>query len=166
MSSLSIRESSPDTDSSPVLDDGYTTAITALESEFGELITHFHRVVIENANRLSAGMLPSAYKAFTTIVRYESSTASTLAEVLMMDKGQLSRTVRELEELGLIQRAPDPADGRSTLLSPTEDGLRRLAEARRPLEGALLRTLGAWELDDIHTLTTLLHTLTTAARHG
>ena len=163
--SAAIHQSAP-AEGLPGLDEARLTAISALESEFGELITHFRRVVTENANRLSPGMLPSAYKAFTTIVRYESSTASALAEVLMMDKGQLSRTVRELEELGLIQRTPDPADGRSTLLSPTEDGLRRLAEARRPQEGALLRTLGAWELDDIQTLTTLLHTLTSAARHG
>lgn len=155
-----------DTTSTPVLDEERVTAITALESEFGELITHFRRVVMETANRLSPGMLPSAYKAFTTIVRYESSTASALTEVLQMDKGQLSRTVRELEELGLIQRAPDPEDRRSTLLSATADGLARLAAARRPQEGAMLRRLAHWELDEISALTDLLHRLTAAAREG
>ena len=58
-----------------------------------------------------------AYKVFTTIVRRESITASALTEHLLMDKGQLSRTVRELEQLGLIERRPDPDDGRSSLLS-------------------------------------------------
>lgn len=150
----------------PVLDEERLSAITALESEFGELITHFRRVVMENANRLSPGMLPTAYKAFTTIVRYESSTASALADVLQMDKGQLSRTVRELEELGLIQRAPDPADRRSTLLSPTADGLERLALARRPQEGEMLRQLGSWSTEDITGLTALLNRLTAVAREG
>ncbi|MGM7680488.1 MarR family winged helix-turn-helix transcriptional regulator [Microbacterium sp. A94] len=148
------------------LDEERITAITSLESEFGELITHFRRVVMENAERLSPGMLPTAYKAFTTIVRLESSTASTLADVLQMDKGQLSRTVRELEELSLIERTPDPADRRSTLISATTEGLERLAQARRPQEGRLLRSLGAWELEDIKTLSTLLHRLTASAREG
>ncbi|MGM7699772.1 MarR family winged helix-turn-helix transcriptional regulator [Microbacterium sp. A84] len=155
-----------DTSSIPVLEEERVTAITALESEFGELITHFRRVVMDNANRLSPGMLPGAYKTFTTIVRYESSTASTLTDVLQMDKGQLSRTVRELEELGLIQRTPDPADRRSMLLSATEDGLTRLAVARRPQEGAMLRRLADWELDDISTLTALLHRLITVTREA
>ena len=79
-------------------------------------------------------MLPGAYKVFTTIVRRESVTLSALAEALMADKGQISRTVRELEELGLISRTPDPADGRSSLLSPTPEGLERLAAARAPQE--------------------------------
>ena len=52
----------------------------------------------------------------------------------MADKGQICRTVRELEGLGLITRTPDPEDGRSSLLSP---------------------------IDDILTLTRLLHALTT-----
>ena len=55
-----------------------------------------------------------------------------------MDKGQLSRTVRELEHLGLVQRAADPEDGRSSLLSPTAEGLERLADARRPYESSLV----------------------------
>jgi DNA-binding MarR family transcriptional regulator len=91
-------------------------------------------------------------------------TASALAETLQMDKGQLSRTIRELEELGLIQRTPDPADRRATLISPTQDGLERLAAARRPQEGAMHRALAPWPVDDIRTLTTLLRRLTAAAR--
>ena len=148
------------------LDEERLTAITGLESEIGELITHFRRVVMENAERLSPGMLPTAYKAFTTIVRHESSTASTLAEALQMDKGPLSRTVRELEELTLIERTPDPADRRSTLISASAAGRERRAQARRPQVGRLGRRRGAWELEDIKTLSTLLHRLTAAAREG
>ena len=49
-------------------------AVRALEAEFGELITHFRRVITENANRVSPGMLPGAYKIFTTIARCEMVT--------------------------------------------------------------------------------------------
>lgn len=136
-----------------------TEAVRALEAEFGELISRFRRIISENATRVSPGMLPGAYKVFTTIVRRESITQSALAESLMTDKGQLSRTVRELEQLGLVQRTPDPSDGRSSLLSPTPYGLERLADARLPQEHTLVTVLEAWDVEDIHNLTRLLHAL-------
>lgn len=141
-----------------------TDAVRALEAEFGELVTRFRRVLAENAERLSPGMLPGAYKVFTTIVRRESATQAALAEHLLVDKGQLSRTVRELEQRGLVQRTPDPADGRSSLLSPTDEGLRRLHAARAPHEDVLLHTLADWPLDDIRELTRLLRALSKADR--
>ncbi len=137
-----------------------TVAVRALEAEFGELINRFRRIITENANRVSPGMLPGAYKVFTTIVRRERVTLSALAEALMSDKGQISRTVRELEQLGLIERTPDPDDGRSSLLSPTTEGLERLAAARAPQESTLVDALEEWSLDDIRNLTRLLHALT------
>ena len=143
-----------------------TEAVRALEAEFGELINQFRRIITENANRVSPGMLPGAYKVFTTIVRREGITLSALAETLTADKGQISRTVRELEQLGLVQRTPDPDDGRSSLLSPTPFGLERLAEARRPQESLLITALDAWAVDDIDNLTRLLHALTTGEAPG
>ncbi|HYI51132.1 MAG TPA: MarR family transcriptional regulator [Microbacterium sp.] len=137
-----------------------TEAVRALEAEFGELISRMRRVLADNAQRVSPGMLPGAYKVFTTIVRRESITLSALSESLMADKGQISRTVRELEGLGLITRTPDPEDGRSSLLSPTPEGLTRLAAARAPQESVLLDTLDAWSVDEIRSLARLLHALT------
>lgn len=136
-------------------------AVRSLESEFSALITGFRRLLMENATRVSPGMLPGAYKVFTTIVRRESVTQSALAEVLMADKGQISRTVRELEQLGLIARTPDPSDGRVSVLSPTAEGLERLAAARAPQETVLLGALEQWPVEEIHSLTRLLHALTT-----
>lgn len=135
-------------------------AVRALEAEFGELITQFRRVILENAHRLSPGMLPGAYKVFTTIVRREHITISALAETLMADKGQISRTVRELENLGLVVRTPDPTDGRSSILAPTAEGLERLAAARDPHASALSDSLESWDIADIERLAHLLHALT------
>lgn len=141
-------------------DEARAEAVRALESEFSELITRVRRVIAENAHRVSPGMLPGAYKVFTTIVRRESVTLSALADSLMADKGQISRTVRELEDLGLVSRTPDPSDGRSSLLSPTPLGLERLALARAPQEGILMESLESWPVEQIRDLTRLLHALT------
>lgn len=141
-------------------------AVRALEAEFSELITHFRRLITENAHRVSPGMLPGAYKALTTIARCEQVTASALAERMLMDKGQVSRTVRELEDLDLIERTPDPSDGRSSLLRLTAHGTERLAAARVPQEGMLMRTLQDWNITDIGNLTRLLHALGAGVRPG
>jgi DNA-binding MarR family transcriptional regulator len=141
-----------------------TEAVRALEAEFGELINRFRRLISENANRVSPGLLPGAYKVFTTIVRREGITLSGLAESLMADKGQISPTVRELESLGRVQRTPDPDDGRSSLLSPTPFGLERLEQARAPQESLLVDALESWPMDDILNLTRLLHALTVDER--
>ena len=55
-----------------------TAAVRELESEFGELITRFQRVISEIANRVSPGLLPGAYKVFTTIARRDGVTLSTV----------------------------------------------------------------------------------------
>jgi DNA-binding MarR family transcriptional regulator len=137
-----------------------TDAVRALEAEFGELITRFRRIIADSAHRVNPGMLPGAYKVFTTIVRLESITMSALAEMLLMDKGQLSRTVRELEALGLVARTPDPTDGRASLLSPTAEGLERLAAARNPNENGLIDVLADWDVADISRLAEYLRALT------
>ena len=146
--------------SDPEVREARTEAVRALEAEFSELIGRMRRIMADNAQRVSPGMLPGEYKVFTTIVRRESVTLSALAESLMADKGQISRTVRELEGLGLITRTPDPDDGRSSLLSPTPEGLERLAAARGPQETVLLDRLEAWSVDEIRDLARLLHALT------
>lgn len=136
-----------------------TAAVRALEAEFSELISGFRRVLSENANRVSPGMLPGAYKVLTTIARKEQVTLSGLADCLMADKGQISRAVRELETLQLVTRTPDPDDGRSSLISPTDFGVERLAFARAPQEDMLLKALDAWSLADIENLSRMLHAL-------
>lgn len=141
-------------------------AVRALEAEFGELITHFRRIITENANRVSPGLLPGAYKIFTTIARCERVTVSALSERMLMDKGQVSRMVRELEDLGLVERSADPTDGRSFLLELTPLGTERLSAARLPQEGMLLRTLSDWSLTDIGNLTRLLHALASGVTPG
>lgn len=153
-----IREDGAMTEVDP---DGQRAAsVRELEASFGELITHFRRLVMHNADLVSPGMLPGAYKVFTTIARNEGMTVSVLADRMMIDKGQMSRTVRELEALDLIERTPDPTDRRSSVLALTPHGLARLAAARIPQEGMLLETVHDWETTEIDNLSRLLRDLT------
>lgn len=145
-------------------EDGRVDAVRALEVEFTSLATRYRRIIAERAERLSPGMHPGTFKVFTVIARHAPVTLSWLVDELSVDKGQLSRAVRELERLDLVERAPDPDDGRSSLISPTVDGLERLANARAPRERLLGDVLADWQLDDIQRLTQLLHALNAGAR--
>lgn len=136
-----------------------TQAVHAVEAAFAELMAHVRRIISANANRVSPGMLPGAYKVFTMIADHGPTTSRAIAERLFIDKGQLSRTVKELEDLGLIGRTPDPSDGRSQLLEATAEGRRRLEQARAPQEHGLAKALEQWEVDDVRRLADLLHAL-------
>jgi DNA-binding MarR family transcriptional regulator len=141
------------------LDEDRREAVQALESSFSELMTVFRRFVSEAAERVSPGMLPATFKALSVVSRFGPLTLSALAERLAADKGFLSRSISELEDLGLVTRTPDPNDGRSRLISVTEVGHERLAEARAPHESRLYDAMADWSVTDIRHLSTLLHAL-------
>lgn len=160
---MARRTDPPGSDAAPESSRARAQAVRALEGEFGELVTRFRRIIVESAHRVSPGLLPASYKVLTTIARCDGVTVSTLAERMLADKGQISRSVRELEQLGLVARTADPSDGRSSRLALTHEGERRLAAARLPHEGLLQEALRNWEVHDIENLTRLLHALTTDA---
>ncbi|UWF77135.1 MarR family winged helix-turn-helix transcriptional regulator [Microbacterium neungamense] len=141
------------------LDPEREEALHALEDEFSALFARVRRMYLEYAARLAPGLSPAAYKLFSAIAAAGQARPSELSERMMADKSQVSRMVRELEGHGLIERMPDPADGRSSLLRPTEDGLRRLTAVREGDEQRLRNSLRSWSLDDIRNLARLLHAL-------
>lgn len=134
-------------------------AVRALESAFGELMVEFRRVYAQAAESVSPGMLPGTFKVLSSIQRAGSISVSGIAERLTADKGQVSRSVTELEELGLVERTTDAADGRIKLITVTEEGLARLERARLPYEGRLSESLADWPLESIEKFTELLHAL-------
>ncbi|MFF0909189.1 MarR family winged helix-turn-helix transcriptional regulator [Microbacterium enclense] len=142
-----------------VASDERREAVQALEGSFSELMTVFRRYVSEAAERVSPGMLPATFKALSVVSRFGPLTLSALAERLAADKGFLSRSISELDELGLVTRTPDPADRRSRVIAVTDEGHARLAEARAPHESRLFAAMADWSIDDIRHLSTLLHAL-------
>jgi DNA-binding MarR family transcriptional regulator len=62
---------------------------------------------------------------------------------LKLDPGTVSRLVSRLERLGLVQRAPDPADGRKHRLTLTRRGEALNAQIRGTVEAAVIEALEA-----------------------
>jgi DNA-binding MarR family transcriptional regulator len=154
------------TNPSPVLEDAHAQAMRVLEIEMSGLVARFRQAVRDAADRLSPGLHPGAYKAFVTIALRGPITSSALAELLLVDKSLLSRTVRMLEELALIERTPDPTDGRSSLLSTTGSGRERLQSLRAAHQSPIMDRLATWPLEDVQRLAVLLHALGTGDQPG
>ncbi|MEM1414726.1 MAG: MarR family transcriptional regulator [Myxococcota bacterium] len=67
----------------------------------------------------------------------EGSRATELAARAGMTKQAMGRLVDEVERIGLVERSPDPADGRARLVRPTREGRRFYRVARKCIDEAL-----------------------------
>lgn len=135
-------------------------AVQGLERAFAELMNEFRLLYARAAESVSPGMLPGTYKVLAHIRRVGSVTVSSIADHMTADKGQVSRAVTELEELGLVARTVDPDDGRIKLITVTAEGESRLAAAMQPYEGRLSEVLDEWPIDSITRFTEMMHALT------
>lgn len=79
----------------------------------------------------------------------EGTRITTLAERMEMTKQGAGQLVRELEELGVVERLPDPSDGRAKLVCFTPRGREAMLDGIRVLrqtESALAEELGRAEM--------------------
>src|SRR4029453_11231872 len=79
-------------------------------------------------------------------------TPSELAEIERVKRPSMTRTLGCLEREGLVERMPDPADGRSALGSFTAAGRERLRRLRRRKNAYLARRLRQLPEEDLATL--------------
>jgi DNA-binding MarR family transcriptional regulator len=115
--------------------------------------------VVRTARRLrqeaagEAGELtPTSAAALATVERHGPLTPSELAEIERVKRPTATRTLRVLGDAGLVERAPDPEDGRSALVSLTPAGRERLRRLRGRKNAYLARRMRGLPEADIETL--------------
>ncbi|WP_026481832.1 MarR family winged helix-turn-helix transcriptional regulator [Agromyces subbeticus] len=138
-------------------------AIAEVEQQFGRL---FHRVRANwkrYATQLHPDLQPLGYKVVSTLVSRGPAHAGALAEELHTDKSVLSRQVRMLEELGLIESRVDERDARARLLAATPVAIERVNAIRRENQAELRERLGTWEPQEIEKFAELLGRLSDSA---
>jgi DNA-binding MarR family transcriptional regulator len=129
------------------------TAAPTPENDLGELAARLRLAITRTARRLrqEAGtdLSPSQTAALATIDSNGPLTPSELASLERVQRPTATRIVARLEEKGLVERAADPADGRSFIVSPTAQGrtlLRKLRTRKNAYLARRLRGLGAEEV--------------------
>jgi DNA-binding MarR family transcriptional regulator len=85
-----------------------------------------------------------------------------LAELLEVDQSVASRHVSDLEAQGLVERTPDPRDGRSRHVRLAPDGERLSQATHTHVRQRLAETLDTWTDEEIADLSALLARLRTS----
>lgn len=90
-----------------------------------------------------AGMTATDYALYSIVQVTSPVTPTRLSEVIGIPLQTVSRMVRELEDLGHVDRVPNPEDARSTLLSLNEKG----REIRKRAEPFFRKTMDQLEVE-------------------
>jgi DNA-binding MarR family transcriptional regulator len=92
--------------------------------------------------------------------------ATELAERVWLDASTISRHLRTLDEQGHVVRAPDPDDGRATLLAVTKSGRRLVDQAREERLEQFATALKDWSDADRTDLIRLTRQLADSLEHS
>jgi DNA-binding MarR family transcriptional regulator len=120
-------------------------------SQLSTAIVRTARVLRQDA-AAEAGLGAGTTAALASIKRDGPLTPSELAEIERVKRPSITRTLACLDRQGLIERTPDPADGRSSLVSISAAGRERLALLRRRKSAYLARRLEALDPEEVATL--------------
>jgi DNA-binding MarR family transcriptional regulator len=121
-----------------------------------DLAIRLRLTIARTARRLrqEAGseLSPSLGSALASIDRYGPITPSELAARERVRRPTITRVLGRLEDAGLVERAADPADRRSSLVRPTPSGRALLEEQHTRKDAFLAARLASLGPEDRATL--------------
>ena len=120
-------------------------AIRGLEHEIGRLLRRIRRGLAERAALVDPALGATAYPLLATLAEFGPRRAADLADLFALDKGAVSRVVRQLLDLGLIAKSPDPDDGRASILTVTPKAKERLAAVAESRRNDFDAQLSQWD---------------------
>lgn len=121
-------------------------------------VTKLFQVARARAGVVEEGVEPPTYGILFTLERGPLR-LSDLSTCVHTEISTTSRQVTALAKAGLVEKVPDPEDGRAQLLRVTDAGHATMARLRARRDDWLAGLLADWEPDDVHTLATLLRRL-------
>lgn len=142
------------------------TAIATVERQLGVLLETVRVSLRDHAERMHPELLPTGYKVVGLLVRRGPLHPGAVADRLSADKSLVSRTVKQLEELGLLTREPDPADRRACFLVATPEAVRRFDEISAADQRALDERLRDWDQEEMSEFGRLLAKLNQSFAQG
>lgn len=131
----------------------------ALERELTVLLRRARANQGEMARQVHPDLESSAYGILVRLDECGRQRATELAAYIGIGKATMSRQLRALEELGLVAREPDPADGRAWLVTLTQEGHDRVARVRQARRARYAGRLADWDPREVAELARLLHRL-------
>jgi DNA-binding MarR family transcriptional regulator len=128
------------------------TTLTETAARLRMAIVRTSRRLRQEAAGAAGQLTPTAAAALATVERHGPLTPSELAEIERVKRPSATRTLGALADAGLVERAPDPEDGRSALVSVTAEGRERLRRLRGRKNAYLARRMRDLPDDDVAAL--------------
>jgi DNA-binding MarR family transcriptional regulator len=100
------------------------------------------------------------------ILRDRQGSMSDLATYLGLDKSTVSGLVDRAEKRGLLQRTPNPLDGRGVDVAPTAEGIRLAEQGAAEVAEALAPLIGSLSPHEARRLTALLERMLGSVSNG
>lgn len=97
----------------------------------------------------------ASYLLLRTLDEFGPMDINGLAASLGLDPSTAGRQVCVLKDAGLVQRSPAPEDRRRSIITPTDEGLRRMETVRVLRTENLADLLDGWSQGDLVTLGTM-----------
>lgn len=130
-------------------DDRHATAILSVEDSISTLSRKLQLIVRNAASAVDPSLQPVSYRLLRTIQRCGTVQASVAADMLVVDRSVISRQVRQLEDLGLVETRTDPDDGRARILALTEEGNRRMRSVNPTNRTIMHGLLSSWSAEEL-----------------
>jgi DNA-binding MarR family transcriptional regulator len=104
------------------------------------------------------------WRLLALIVAHAPARASDIADLLFMDKSQMSRVIKVLQTKSLIKNVADPSDGRANALKPTGKGKKLYARIMEEVLRSNERVLEPLTSEEVYAFDAMLEKLTTHTR--
>ncbi len=125
--------------------------------EIGTHVTTLSRLRDRHLHAAAAvGGEQAAHRCLLVLARCGPMRARDLAGAVYTDPSTVSRHVSTLVAAGLVERAPDPEDGRASVLVLTAAGRARVEELRHSRNGRFHTITADWTDDELTLFATLL----------
>jgi DNA-binding MarR family transcriptional regulator len=138
---------------------GVAEALTEVEEQMMELAAYVRGAFREAATNIDPALQPFGLKILRLLRRCGPTHASALAEALDVDRSVISRQARLLQDLGLLELAADPADGRARFLAATPLAIEKMSALPGGDKSFIHARLAGWPEADLHQFAQLLKRL-------
>lgn len=124
------------------LDEQQAASTAALAQDLRALVSKIRRRLREQAH-VGGDLTPSQTSVLLRLEKHGPASTSDLARAEGIRPQSMGTVIAALEEAGLVTGAPDPTDGRRTILSVTDVCLKWIRDGRAARQDWLSRTLQA-----------------------
>ncbi|GAA4656153.1 MarR family winged helix-turn-helix transcriptional regulator [Arthrobacter cryoconiti] len=150
------QSGSPQRPSSPDESAQSREAIQVLEAQLS-LLWRRARVLNHSLTRsVHPELEPAAYGLLSVLLHHGGMRLTELAKCIGVGKPSVSRQIKFLESIGLVQKEADPSDGRAQMIGLTPAGLTKMRSVNAGRQEAFHALLAHWDNTELTTLAVLI----------